>query len=323
MNRYFLGIDIGGTNAEFAYVSTDGTIIASGRVPVKDCPSPVLLMNQIRVAAAELAASQGFDSVPFGVGVGAPAARQDTGCIEGSTDLPWESPIPMAAIAAKEFGVPAVLTNDANAAALGEMMFGAAKGLNNFIMLTLGTGVGSAIVADGQLITGAHGQAGELGHFTLGADFTRPCSCGRAGCLQTYASASGVTRTALGLLEISDAESVLREIPADEITAKYIYDAATHGDELALHTWRLTGEVLGKAMANFASFSDPEAYIFFGGVAQALPFMQNAMKDEMEKNILFLYSDKIQILPSRLSGAEAALLGAAAAVMKTEGLMPK
>lgn len=312
---YYLGIDIGGTNTEFAYVDPSGCIIARGKVPTRGAASPLHLANAVHSAASLAAEEAGISPTPLSVGIGAPCSNPISGQIEGATDLPWPSPIPIADIFQKQFNAPTVLANDANAAAAGEMQFGAAKGLRNFIMLTLGTGVGSGIVCDGNVLLGSRGFAGELGHVSLGRGFSRLCSCGRKGCLQCYASASGVVATALELLAESDAPSSLRDLEQSDITPKDVALAAEEGNELALEVFRRTGAVIGEALASYAAFSDPDAVVFFGGVARAFPLMHKAIREAMEANILFLYKNRIKLLQSSLPGADAAILGAAAAGM--------
>lgn len=315
MTRHYLGIDIGGTNSEFAYVNLDGKIMARGSVPTRSFSTPESLVEAIADGATSAACQAGIEPTPTAVGIGAPCANPVTGRIEGATDLPWPSPIDLVDIFQKKFGVPACLTNDANAAAAGEMKFGAAKGIQNFIMLTLGTGVGAGVACDGNILQGRNGFAAELGHVTLGEGFSRPCSCGRNGCLQCYASARGVVTTAADLLAKSDSPSPLRSIPAEALTPKDVFLAAEKGDEIALRTFALTGDVIGMALANFAAFSDPEAVVLFGGVARAFKFMESNIRQAMEKNILFLYKDSIRLMTSSLPGAEAAILGAAAMAM--------
>ncbi len=253
------------------------------------------------------------------IGAGAPCANRETGCIEAATDLPWQSPVPLARMLSDAFGLPAAITNDANAAAAGEMAYGRARGIRNFIMITLGTGVGSGIVCDGHLLSGARGFAGELGHVIVKADSDRLCGCGRKGCLQTYCSAKGVVATALEFLRESDEDSLLREIDPEVLTAKDVYKAALRDDKIARRVFEYTGEVLGEACANFAAYTDPEAIILFGGVAKAGKLLSDPMKDMMNKKTLHLYRNRIEVIPSSLPDAEAAILGASALAWSLNG----
>lgn len=310
--KYRLGIDIGGTNTVLGLVDPDGNI--SERKTIPTCGHPELedYLRSIGHAFREMKTYLPEGSIISGCGVGAPCANQSTGCIEGATNMPWKGVIPIARLLEEELGIPTTLGNDANVAAAGEWMFGAAKGLDNFIMLTLGTGVGGAIVADGHLLVGSRGFAAELGHVTLGEGYDRECPCGRRGCLQTYCQAEGVVKTAIELLEQSDTPSELREVSLDDLSAKVIAEAANEGDALAIETYRITGEILGEATANFLAVTDPDAVILFGGVSKAGELITKPMKEAMERKALFLYKDRVRILTSQHFGAEAAILGAAA-----------
>ena len=309
---YVLGIDIGGTNTEFAVVNRRGDIVGRGSIPTTGHNDIYDYIANLKEAIVSLMNAKGVADNIKGIGVGAPCANQYTGWIEAATDLPWPSPIPLAGLLEQAFSLPVAITNDANAAAAGEMTYGQARGLKNFIMITLGTGVGSGIVCDGHLLSGSRGFAGELGHVIVKDDSDRDCGCGRKGCLQTYCSAKGVMRTAREMLAASDEPSSLRNIKAEELTPKAICDAALAGDNMANRVYEYTGTVLGEACANFAAFTDPEAIMLFGGVSKAGDLIARPMRKALEKNVLHLYRDRIDILFSSLNDAEAALLGASA-----------
>ena len=246
-----------------------------------------------------------------GMGVGAPNGNYYSGTIEFAPNLPWKGVIPLAAMFEERLGIPTALTNDANAAAIGEMTYGAARGLKDFIMITLGTGVGSGIVINGQLVYGHDGFAGELGHVVVDPA-GRQCGCGRKGCLETYCSATGVARTAREFLVARSEPSLLRNIPSEEIQSKDVYDAAVKGDKLALEIFEFTGKVLGTALANFVAFSSPEAIILFGGLAKSGDYIMKPIQKALEENVLNIYKGKTKLLLSQLKDADAAVLGASA-----------
>lgn len=307
--EYAAGIDIGGTNSVFGLVDSRGNIVCRGSVPTGSYPDPESFAADISHRLMEMAAHAGASVA--GIGIGAPCANSRTGEIEAATDLPWPSPIPLARMFAAHTGVPVMMGNDANAAAIGEMNYGAARGMRDFILLTLGTGVGSGIICNGNLIDGHRSFAGELGHVRAWRREGRMCGCGRPDCLQTYCSAKGVVATALRMLD-SGRESSLRKIPADRLTSKDVAVAANEGDALAADVLRFTGEVLGEACAQFAAFTDPEAILLFGGVAHAGELLTSAMEEAFDRNALSLYKGKVRFLLSGLSEADAALLGASA-----------
>jgi glucokinase len=226
--------------------------------------------------------------------------------------LPWKGVIPLAALFAEKVGVPAALTNDANAAAIGEMTYGAARGMKDFIMITLGTGVGSGIVVNGQLVYGHDGFAGELGHVIMRRENGRLCGCGRKGCLETYCSATGVARTAREFLVARSEPSLLRSIPAEEIVSKDVYDAAVKGDKIAQDIFEFTGRILGEALADFIAFSSPEAIILFGGLAKSGEYIMKPIQQALDENVLQIFKGKTKLLLSELKDADAAVLGASA-----------
>ena len=247
-----------------------------------------------------------------GIGVGAPNGNFFNGCIEFAPNLPWKNKVPLAQLISEKVGVPVALTNDANAAAIGEMTYGAARGMKDFIVITLGTGVGSGIVIGGNLVYGHDGFAGELGHVIMRRNNGRPCGCGRQGCLEAYASATGVARTAREFLEIRKDDSLLRDLDPDQITSKDVYDAAMKDDALAKEIFEFTGNILGEAFADFVAFSSPEAIILFGGLTKAGDLIMNPIKQAMDKNMLNIYAGKTKLLFSQLKESDAAVLGASA-----------
>ena len=248
-----------------------------------------------------------------GIGIGAPNANYFTGVIADGVNLPWPTPIPLADLVSEKFGLPVAITNDANAAAIGEMTYGAARGMKDFIMITLGTGVGSGIVINGQMVYGHDGFAGELGHVIMKRNNGRTCGCGRTGCLEAYASATGVARTAREFLDArANEDSLLRNMDIDSITSKDVYDAAVAGDKLAKEVFDFTGEILGEALADFISFSSPEAIILFGGLAKSGDLLMKPLKEAMDRNTMIVFKGKVKLLISELKESDAAVLGASA-----------
>jgi glucokinase len=247
-----------------------------------------------------------------GIGVGAPNGNVYTGNIEYAPNLPWKGIIPLARMLQDKFKIPVRLTNDANAAAVGEMMYGAAQGMKDFIMITLGTGVGSGIVANGQLIYGHDGFAGELGHTTIIPNGRLHPGTGKKGSLESYASATGVAQSAIEILETTDRPSSLRDIPKEALNSKAVFEAATKGDEVAKEVFAFTGKVLGMALANFVMFSSPEAIILFGGLTKAGDLILKPTREHLEANVIEIFQNKVKILVSHLKESDAAILGASA-----------
>jgi glucokinase len=247
-----------------------------------------------------------------GIGVGAPNGNYFTGNIDLGANLPWKGQIPLAKLITDKVGIPVTLTNDANAAAIGEMTYGAARGMKDFIVITLGTGVGGGVVAGGNLVYGHDGFAGELGHVIVRRENGRPCGCGRCGCLETYASATGVVRTARELLTQRTENSLLRALQPESITSKDVYNAAIQGDKLSVDIFEITGQILGEAFADFIAFSSPEAIILFGGLTKAGELIREPVLRSMEKNVLSIYKGKTKLLFSQLNESDAAILGASA-----------
>ena len=309
---YVVGIDIGGTNTVFGIVDARGTIIASGSIKTNKFNEVEDYVNELHTELLRLLEQNNATDKIMGIGVGAPNGNYFNGTIEFAPNLPWRGVIPLAQMLTDRFGIPVSLTNDANAAAIGEMTYGAARGLKDFIMITLGTGVGSGIVINGQLVYGHDGFAGELGHVIVRPNNGRLCGCGRTGCLEAYTSATGVARTARDFLEVRNEPSSLRQIPIQDITSKDVYDAAITGDKLALEIFDYTGKILGEAFANFIAFSSPKAIILFGGLAKAGDLILKPIKEAMDRNTLNIYKGKVKVMFSELKESDAAVLGASA-----------
>lgn len=309
---YVVGIDIGGTNTVFGIVDARGNVIASNSIKTGKHANIEDYIEELKTALNKLIEAHDAKDKIHGIGVGAPNSNYFTGTIEYATNLPWKGVVPLAKLLTEAFGVPVAVTNDANAAAIGEMTYGAARGMKDFIMITLGTGVGSGIVVNGQLVYGHDGFAGELGHVIVKPSNGRMCGCGRTGCLETYCSATGGARTAREFLEIRTDPSRLRDLPIEEITSKDVYDAAIAGDKLAREIFQYTGEIMGRAFANFVAFSSPEAIILFGGLARAGELLMKPIKESMDRNMLNMFKGKTKLLLSELKESDAAVLGASA-----------
>ena len=309
---YVIGMDMGGTNTVFGIVDKRGNVVSKSAIKTGVHTDVNLYIDDIYAELSKLiVAAGGIDTIK-GIGVGAPNGNYYTGNIEFAPNLPWKGVVPFAKLMSDKFGVPAALTNDANAAAVGEMTYGAAHGMKNFIMITLGTGVGSGIVIDGKVVYGHDGFAGELGHVNVNRTDGRLCGCGRTGCLEAYASATGVARSAREILGTSTQDSLLRNIPIDIITSKDVYDAAIQGDDVAKEIFNYTGRILGEAISDFVAFSAPEAIILFGGLTKSGDLILNPIKEHMEKNLLAIWKGKVKVLFSELKEADAAVLGASA-----------
>lgn len=310
---YVIGLDLGGTNSVFGIVDRRGTIIATTSVKTQEQNDVEVYVDNCCTALKKIIEEVGGFEKIQAMGIGAPDANYYTGIIDNPANLPWKGEIPLAKMFSDRLGIPVALTNDANAAAIGEMAYGAAKGMKNFIMITLGTGVGSGIVVNGQVVYGSDGFAGELGHVIVDkSSEARSCGCGRKGCLETYCSATGVARTAKMIVSSSERPTLLRNIPLEEITSKDVAIAAGQGDEVAKEIFEYTGKILGEACADFAAFSSPEAFIFFGGLTKAGDLLMDPIKKAYDENVLFLYKNKAQMIVSELDDAGAAVLGASA-----------
>ncbi len=314
-NTYAIGIDIGGTNTVFGLVDHYGMIEYRGAISTKKFPVIEEYINELYNAIMPAIEQVGGIEHIRGIGIGAPNGNYYTGTIEYAPNLPWKDIVPIALLMSAKFQVPAALTNDANAAAVGEMMYGAAKGMKDFIMITLGTGVGSGIVANGQLIYGHDGNAGELGHTIIIPNGRLHAGTGARGSLETYCSATAVRQTAIEMLEQNvEEDSLLRNYSKEEIDSKLVYTCAVEGDKIANEVYRYTGEILGMALANFVMFSSPEAIILFGGLCKAGKMLLDPTKEHMEANLLPIFRNKVRLLFSELKEADAAILGASALV---------
>ncbi len=312
MKPYVIGIDMGGTNTAFGIVDARGTVIASSSIKTGKHSKIEDYIDELYTEINRIIVANDAEGKINGIGIGAPNGNYFTGMIEDVINLPWPTPIPLADLISKKFGIPCLITNDANAAAIGEMTYGAARGLKDFIMITLGTGVGSGIVVNGQMVYGHDGSAGELGHVIMKRNNGRMCGCGRAGCLEAYCSATGVARTAREFLEIRDEDSLLREYDIDSITSKDVYDCAVKGDKMAIDIFNYTGTILGEALADFVTFSSPEAFVIFGGLTKSGDYIMNPIREAFDKNILKVFKGKVKILISELKESDAAVLGASA-----------
>lgn len=303
-DNYYIGVDIGGTNTKYGLVNEKGEIIFSGSFNTKLYKNPKDLASDIYYDYIKKSNEQHIKA--SGIGIGAPNGNFYSGCIEFAPNLNWGENIPIVHIFSEIFQLPAILTNDANAAAIGEKFFGAAKEMKDFVVLTIGTGLGSGIFANGNIIHGKNGYAGELGHTTI-AESNRKCSCGRIGCLETYVSSRGILQTYKEKCASND-----REIVPNEMTTKEIYNLALRGDEIAIETYKTTGEVLGRSLANLILILDPEAIFLFGGIANAHPILIPTITEVINNNVLSLFKDKVKILPSALINKNAAILGSTA-----------
>lgn len=309
---YVIGIDMGGTNTVFGIVDARGVVLASNSIKTRKHANINDYIDELYEETMRLVKQLDAEDKIFGIGVGAPNANYFTGMIEDGVNLPWPTPIPFAQMLSDKFGIPVAITNDANAAAIGEMTYGVARGIRDFIMITLGTGVGSGIVINGQLVYGHDGFAGELGHVIVKRNNGRLCGCGRTGCLEAYCSATGVARTAREFLELREDPSLLRNMPIEDITSKDVYDAAMAGDKLAQKVFEYTGNILGEALADFTVFSAPEVFVLFGGLSKSGELLLKPLRESMERNMLSIWKGKVKILSSELKEADAAVLGASA-----------
>lgn len=307
-----VGIDIGGTNTAFGLVDESGRIVARGNISTRNNSDFQDYVSQVSNGIRQLL-GQTNDAELSGIGIGAANGNYFSGCIENAANLPWKGLVKIVEAFKNQFGVPVFLTNDANAAAIGEMVYGGAKGMTDFIEITLGTGLGSGIVTGGKMLYGHDGFAGECGHVIVERD-GRDCGCGRKGCLETYVSATGVVRTATELLAKRNIDSELRLIPNSELTALKVSQAASHGDAIAKEVFEFTGEMLGRALADFVAITSPQAIFLFGGLAKAGEILFEPVRHSMEANMLNIFKNKAQVLPSQL-GDDAAILGASALVL--------
>ena len=315
MKPYVIGLDLGGTNSVFGIVDSRGEIKATTAIKTQGYDKVEDYVDAC-VDALQVIIDQvgGIEKIKA-MGIGAPNGNFYNGTIEFAPNLAWahNGVVPLAKLFSERLNdIPVGLTNDANAAAIGEMIYGVARGMKNFIVITLGTGVGSGIVVNGQLLYGSDGFAGELGHVTMVREGGRTCGCGRTGCLEAYCSATGVARTARGLLATTQEPSLLREMDPEKITSLDVSIAAGKGDRLAKEIYEFTGHMLGEACADFAAFSSPEAFIFFGGMTKAGNLIMDPIKRSYDEHVLKVFKGKAKFLVSGLDGASAAVLGASA-----------
>ncbi|MFA8433059.1 MAG: ROK family protein [Marinifilaceae bacterium] len=312
MKKIALGIDIGGTNTVFGCIDETGKCWAEGSIPTQKHNRIEDYLDELFAAIHEAVNGAGEELEVIGIGIGAPNASYYTGCIEQAANLPWQGKVPLAELVKQRMDVQVVITNDANAAAVGEKVFGAAKEMNDFMVITLGTGLGSGIVVNGQVLYGHDGFAGEVGHMIVRKS-GRECGCGRKGCLETYVSATGVKRTAYKLLARHNYHSELRHIPFSDLTAKKVAEAAGRGDATAKEVFEYTGQMLGEVLANVVAVTSPEAIFLFGGLTKAGDMLFDPVREHMEKNLFGIYQNKIKVLTSGLEN-NAAVLGAAALI---------
>ena len=313
MNTYSIGIDIGGTNTDIGLVRDDGRCLAKKTLPTNIYFDVELYVSDICHKIKKMMFENSINAIE-GIGIAAPAGNYYTGCIEGATNLNFKGTVDLTSMFRSHLDVPVVVSNDANAAAYGELVYGGAKGMKNFITFTLGTGVGSGIVVDGKLVHGKTGGAGELGHAILIPE-GRPCGCGRKGCLETYTSATGIRRTALEMMEATlDYVGALSQVKPEELTSKMVGDAAKYGDQLALRVFEKTGYWLGIALANAVAFSGPEAIFLMGGPVKAGEVLMKPTRESFQKHLCFVYDGSVEVRVSELPDNDAAILGAAALV---------
>ncbi len=310
-----VGIDIGGTNTVFGFVNRQGIILAEDSISTPQYDEPEVFVAALYEKIMITLTKTGKDVEILGFGIGAPMGNINKGTIEYPADMPWKGIIPLADLFSRHTNLPVIVTNDANAAAVGEMIYGGARGMKNFVVITLGTGLGSGFVVDGKLVYGHTGFAGEIGHTSIRpGQSNRDCGCGRKGCLETYVSATGLKRTVLKILADKLEHSELRKYSFEDLDAKKIYNAALNGDSIALRAFEHTGEMLGYKLADVVAHTNPEAIFLTGGLALARDLIFEPAKIHMEKNLLHIYRDKVKLLPSALSSQNAAVLGASSLV---------
>jgi len=316
MKEVSVGMDIGGTNIAYGLVDRSGNVLFSDSVPTATFKSADICVTQMS-EKINLAVKSLNDVKLIGIGIGAPNGNYYNGTIEYAPNLKWQGVIRLKEMFGKNFlSLPVIVTNDANAATIGEMIYGGAKGMNNFILITLGTGLGSGIVANGKMIYGHDGFAGEIGHTFVYLNDGRECGCGRKGCLETYCSATGIKRTVFELLGNSIEASELRNISFNDLTAAMISNAAKNGDKIALRAFDITGRILGIKLADSVAHTSPEAIFLFGGLANAGELIFEPTRKYFEENVLNIFKNKVKILPSELNETNGAILGSAALVWK-------
>ena len=312
MGKKCIGVDVGGTSVKLGIFDVDGVLLKKWEIPTRKEEQGKYVLDDIAASIRETLKDENISMEEVvGVGIDVPGPVKKNGYVEVCVNLGWRDIYPAKELSARLDGIPAECGNDANAAAIGEMTYGAARGMKDFIMITLGTGVGSGIVINGQMVYGHDGFAGELGHVIARRD-GRICGCGRKGCLETYCSATGVARTAREFLAARTDASLLRNIPAESITSKDVYDAAVQGDKLAQEIFEFTGNILGEALADAIAFSSPEAIVLFGGLAKSGDYIMKPIMKSIDDNVLNIYKGKTKLLVSELKDSDAAVLGASA-----------
>jgi len=320
---YVLGIDMGGTGTKFGIVDARGNVLKSSSIPTPQYPDINEYCDVLCAEMRKLADEFGGMEQVRGVGAGTPNGNYYTGNIEYAPNLPWKGLVPFAKLLSDRMGVPCRITNDANAAAMGEMTYGAARGMKNFIEITLGTGVGSGIVIAGKVVYGHDGFAGELGHTKIVRGLeARQCGCGQKGCLEAYASATGVARSAKEIVENSAKDTLLRQHDINAITSYDVFKAAEAGDEVAKEIFEFTGELLGQKLADFVAFSAPEAIILFGGLTKSGHWIMDPIERAMNENVLPIWRNKVKVLVSTLKDSDAAILGASSLAWDVEAQAP-
>lgn len=313
MRRLAIGIDIGGTNTKFGFADRQGNVFYNNRIQTTGHKDFEAYFKELTGELNKTIDEHEKDTEIVGIGVGAPNANLFTGTISNAANLPWKQTIPIADLLEKEFNAKCIITNDANAAAIGEMVYGGAVGMNDFIVITLGTGLGSGIVANGKIINGHDGYAAELGHVTV-KYAGRQCGCGRKGCLETYVSATGIRRTVYKLLADSTEPSTLRGISFNELSTETISEAALEGDPVALESFDYTARILGQSLANTCAHTSPEAIFVFGGLAKAGDLIMEPTKKYMEENLYPFYKGNVKLIPSKLPDENAPILGASSLI---------
>lgn len=315
MKKFAVGIDIGGTNTKFGIVDKEGNILTQGRMLTNEKDTVQGFIEDLHEHLSPMIEKAGGPNVFAGIGIGAPNGNYYTGNIEHAANLKWKGIVPLAAMIQERFGMNVKLTNDANAAAAGEQQYGCAKGMRDFITITLGTGVGSGIFVNGKIVLGHDGFAGELGHTIIRPGGRLHPGTGIRGPLEAYASATGVRETALEMLANQpDKKSLLRNFKPEELTSEKVYECAIKGDEIAKEIFVFTGQLLGEALANFVMFSSPEAIVLFGGLTKAGDLILNPTRNAMEANLVQVFKNKVKLVFSNLKEADAAILGASALI---------
>lgn len=314
-----VGIDIGGTNTAFGLVDRKGTLLGKGKLSTRDYHKAEDFVEALYNEIAMIARKQGDTVSITGYGIGAPMGNINRGTIEHPAGLPWKGIIPVTRLFSKYTPLPVIITNDANAAAVGEMIYGGARGMKNFVVITLGTGLGGGLIVNGKLVYGADGFAGEIGHTSVRpGSSNRECGCGRKGCLETYVSATGIKRTLLKIMADSILDSELRALSFNELDSAKIHDAAIGGDKIAMEAFNHTGRMLGFKLADLVATVNPEAIFLFGGLSLAGDLIFRPARESMEEQLLEVYKGKVKLLPSLLNAENAAVIGASSLIWTNE-----